>query len=43
MKCNHNEVNKIKGKEKLWRCSKCGELIIKGKKTPDRAYGKQDR
>jgi len=41
IKCNHKIVDSIKGAFQSFQCSnrRCRKLIIKGKKTPDRAFG----
>lgn len=42
-KCNHSYLDKLKVKYKMglgvYRCSACGKRIVKGKNTPDKAFG----
>lgn len=39
-RCNHSKVVKGKMIAKISWCKVCGKIIIKGKKTPNGAFGR---
>jgi RNase P subunit RPR2 len=38
-KHSHKAVDKMKGQYKRWICPKCKKMIVKGKETPNKAFG----